>query len=134
MAKVKGARMFDGFLPNRESPDDTVWPPRHRTIKSFTDVLKLLDAKLSGGKLVWLRDHDDVHTLTVAHVNANGKLSAPRYWPYYRQCVLNEDGTVSPVEQGNTLYARHWIDANKTEMVMMLFKNSEVYAQTSPNP
>lgn len=52
-------------------------------------------AKLTGGRLVWLKDHDGEVTLSIARVTVFGDIVAKRYWPFkIRQCVLMPDGSV----------------------------------------
>lgn len=59
-------------------------------------IIKLVWAKLIGGKLVWLRDYDGEVTLTVAKLNPWGEWIAKRYFPFsIRQVRLMPGGKVS---------------------------------------
>ncbi len=68
-------------------------------------MVKWLWAKLTGGKLVWLRDVDGEVTLSIARRDPWGDLSAKRYWPFHIRTVrLLPDGKVAEHRQGVTLY------------------------------
>jgi len=71
-------------------------------------LLKWLWAKLTGGKLVWLRDHDGETTLAIARRDPWGDLFAERHWPFSIKLVrLADDGTVTE-HSGRTCYVRQW--------------------------
>jgi hypothetical protein len=69
-------------------------------------MVKWLWAKLTGGKLVWLRDMDGEVTLSIARRDPWGDLSAKRYWPSHIRTVrLLPDGKV------DGRYVKEWKDA-----------------------
>jgi hypothetical protein len=104
-----------------------LWPPKQKVGLS---ILKRIDAFLKKGKLVWLRDFDDVQFLSVAFTGSNGLRYAYRIWPHYHLVILNDDGTVSPQKDDNEYeYVRHWIWANETDKIYMFMQNSEKYSE-----
>lgn len=63
-------------------------------------------AFLTGGRLVWLRDHDGTVTLSIAHETPFGDLIAERYWPNKTRTVkLRPNGSVDGA------YVEQWKDA-----------------------
>lgn len=57
---------------------------------------KWLQAKLTGGKLVWLLDFDGTITLAIAYTSPFGGLRAERWWPFrVREVYLAPDGYVT---------------------------------------
>jgi hypothetical protein len=69
-------------------------------------MIKASWAKLTGGKLVWLRDHDGTVTLAIARRDPWGYMSAKRWWPWNIRTVrLLPGGNVS----GG--YVKEWIEA-----------------------
>lgn len=72
-------------------------------------MIKRIWCWLTGGELVWLKDHDGEVTLAIARVNAWGERTAERHWPMKIRTVrLLEDGTVDRGE-----YVKFWKPANK---------------------
>ena len=60
------------------------------------NMIKRIWAKLTGGRLVWLKDFDGERTLAISRVDAWGTRYAKRYWPFnVLIVVLKDDGTVS---------------------------------------
>lgn len=58
-------------------------------------MIKWIWAKLTGGKLVWLRDFNGTCTKSIAYKNAFGELTAERWWPMaIRRVILNADGSI----------------------------------------
>ena len=58
-------------------------------------LIMQLWAMLSGGRLVWLRDHDGEVTLSISHTDPFGNTTAKRWWPYRIRVVkLMPDGAV----------------------------------------
>lgn len=58
-------------------------------------MIKRIWAWITGGELVWLRDHDKTVTLSIAYTDPWGDKIAKRYWPNsIRTVVLRPDGTV----------------------------------------
>ena len=57
-------------------------------------MLKTIWAFLTGGKVVWLKDHDGELTRTIAYKVGFGKMQARRMI-FIEKVILNEDGTVS---------------------------------------
>ena len=57
-------------------------------------MLKTIWAFLTGGKVVWLKDHDGTLTRTIAYKVGFGKMQARRMM-FTGKVTLNEDGTVS---------------------------------------
>ena len=57
-------------------------------------MLKTIWAFLTGGKVVWLQDHDGELTRTIAYKVGFGKMQARRMM-FIEKVILNEDGTVS---------------------------------------
>lgn len=55
---------------------------------SISFPFKWLQAKLTGGKLVWLRDHDGEVNLAIAYEDAFGGLRAERWWPFRIDAAL----------------------------------------------
>ncbi len=127
MSKREGVKDFGGFIPAQRPDGDAVWPPRIDIERGPLELIKRIEAKLSGGMLVWLRDYDEVQTLAVAHHKAKG-LVAARFWPGFRHVILNDDGTVTATEKDQSEYVRHWIAVDPTEKTFMLMKNSETYS------
>jgi len=69
-------------------------------------MIAALWAKLTGGKLVWLRDYDGQVTLSIARRDPWGEMRAERWWPWrIRSVRLLEGGRVD----GG--YVKEWIDA-----------------------
>lgn len=69
-------------------------------------MIKALWAKVTGGKLVWLRDHDGTITLAIARRDPWGDMRAERWWPFpIRSVRLMEGGKVAGA------YVQDWIDA-----------------------
>lgn len=69
-------------------------------------ILELL-VRFTNGKLIFLYDHDDEKTLTIAYPTGVGEYTAERHWPFkIRTVTLLSDGTVS-----NGAYVRRWRDA-----------------------
>ena len=114
---------FGGYVPDESN--DSPWPPSRPIGYSPRNLFKRIHARLSGGKLVWLRDYDEIQTLAVAY-EEDGELRAKRIWPFYAEVVLNEDGTVT-TERNK--FVRHWIWADDAPKVFMLMQNSETYAE-----
>lgn len=70
-------------------------------------MIKRIWCWLTGGELVWLKDHDGEVTLAIARVDAWGERTAERHWPMKIRTVrLLEDGTVDGV------YVKFWKPAN----------------------
>lgn len=69
-------------------------------------MIKELWAKLTGGKLVWLRDLDGEVTLAIARRDPWGDMRAERWWPFRIRCVRLLPG--GKVDGG---YVTDWIDA-----------------------
>lgn len=115
--------MFGGYQPPES--DESPWPPKRPIGVALP---QRIDAFLRRGRLVWLRDYDEVHALAVAVTDAEGVRYAYRIWPCYRRLVLEDDGTVF-CDDEKAKYVRHWIWADQTDMVYMLMKNSEKYAE-----
>ena len=57
-------------------------------------MLKTIWAFRTGGKVVWLKDHDGELTRTIAYKAGFGKMQARRMM-FTGKVTLNEDGTVS---------------------------------------
>ena len=57
-------------------------------------MLKTIWAFLTGGKVVWLQDHDGELTRTIAYKAEFGKMYASRMI-FTGKVILNKDGTVS---------------------------------------
>lgn len=58
-------------------------------------MIKYLWAKITGGRLVWLEDHDGQITKTIAYETPFGSLIAERHWPFtIRTVKLLPDGNV----------------------------------------
>jgi hypothetical protein len=71
-------------------------------------IVKRIWSKLTGGRLVWLRDFDGRVTLAIARIDPWGDLVAERWWPWRIQTVrLLTDGKVD-----GALYVEDWIDAD----------------------
>ena len=67
-------------------------------------IIKYIWAKLTGGKLVWLKDYNERITLTIAYINPWGELFAERWWPWNIHTVkLGADGEVL-----NGGYVKKW--------------------------
>jgi hypothetical protein len=105
------------------------WPPRHGPGIDLISLFKRAEAIGRRGKLVWLRDVDEVHTLAVAYEDSEGQLIAHRQWPNHRPIILNEDGTVKSKDDGKVPYCKHWIAARDTDMIYMLMQNSDTYLE-----
>lgn len=72
-------------------------------------LLMYIWAELSGGELIWLKDHDNEVTLSIARQDPWGIMTAKRYWPLnMRTVVLLPDGTID-----NGSYVRFWKSASK---------------------
>lgn len=70
-------------------------------------MIKRIWCWLTGGELVWLKDHDGEVTLAIARVDAWGERTAERHWPMKIRTVrLLEDGTV------DGMYVKFWKPAN----------------------
>lgn len=66
-------------------------------------IIKRICAFLTGGELVWLKDHDGQVTSAIAYVNPWGEKTAERHWPFKIHTVrLFDDGTV------DGSYVRFW--------------------------
>ena len=64
-------------------------------------MLKTSWAFLTGGKVIWLQDHDGELTRTIAYKAGFGKMQA---WRMFSLSVtLNQDGTVSGAS-----YVQYW--------------------------
>jgi hypothetical protein len=123
---VKLTSEFDGY----RLPKDVPWPPK--TIPNdFWSFAKQLVAKATGGKLVWLRDNDDLATLTVAYTTSGGKLYAPRFWPSNHIFFLREDGTAYSQDRDFSTpdFTIHWIPVDEGEQTYMFMKNYDRYNQ-----
>lgn len=73
------------------------------------EMIKWFWAKITGGKLVWLKDYDGEITKSIAYESPFGGLIAQRLWPFKIRCVeLLPDGTV----KGG--YVKNWRYVDKT--------------------
>lgn len=60
--------------------------------------------KIFGGELIWLKDHDNEVSLSIAKRDPWGVLTAERCWPFnIRTVILLPDGTVS-----GSCYVNFW--------------------------
>ena len=64
-------------------------------------MLKTIWAFITGGKVVWLQDHDGELTRTIAYKAGFGKMKAWRMFSL--SVILNQDGTVSGAP-----YVQYW--------------------------
>ena len=72
------------------------------------NTIKRLWAWLTGGRLVWLIDHDGEETLAIARENFWGELTAERWWPCgIREVVLLDGGKTLEGPDG---YVDAWKD------------------------
>ena len=70
------------------------------------NLLVRIWARVTGGRLVWLRDMDGAVSLSIAKTDPWGGLIADRYWPFKIKIVrLLPGGKV----EGS--YVREWKDA-----------------------
>ena len=69
-------------------------------------MIKALWAKLTGGKLVWLRDADGTITLAIARRDPWGDMRAERWWPWRIRSVR-----LLPGGKVDGSYVKDWIDA-----------------------
>ena len=69
-------------------------------------MIKALWAKLTGGKLVWLRDHDGEVTLAIARIDPWGDMRAKRHWPWNIRTVR-----LLPGGKVDGSYVQDWIEA-----------------------
>lgn len=120
-------RCFGGIRPV-VIDGESVWPPRRKPGWGFMSTIKRIQALISGGQLVWLRDHDETQTLVVANRARDGKLYSARYWPSFRSVQLNDNGTVLCLDKANGSYVRNWVACDESKMVFMAIQNSEIYA------
>ena len=65
-------------------------------------MLKRLWARLTGGRVVWLLDHDVEQTRSIARPQGFGRLAATRM-QFNPKAVLLEDGTVA-----SPSYVKRW--------------------------
>lgn len=104
------------------------WPPKKGPAPTPGNLVKMVEAFLTRGKLVFLRDFDDRLTLAVARRNKDGILVAHRKWPNFRPLTLMDDGHVQSGTQ-SAIYVAHWIPARQTERVYAFMANYDTYAE-----
>jgi len=121
-------RAFGGIRPVIHE-GESVWPPRRKPGWSAMAIIKRIQAFITGGQLVWLRDHDEIQSLAVANLARDGKLYSARFWPGFRALRLNENGTVVCLDNENGKYTRNWVATDESKMIFMAIQNSEVYAE-----
>lgn len=69
-------------------------------------IIMILWAKLTGSKLVWLKDLDGEVALSIAYQDTFGDVYAKRWWPFnIRTVQLLDNGKIE-----NGYYVERWIE------------------------